>query len=76
VNDRPLDERARARRAWPVRVFRRGAEPGEDLSAVSTPEQRLAMVDELTRDAFALAGRPRADYARADSPVVLRRLGE
>ena len=76
MGDRPLDERARERGAWPVRVFRLGAEPGEDLSAVSTPEQRLAMVDELTRDAFALAGRPRADYARAESPVVVRRLGQ
>ena len=68
--------KGRWRGARPVRLYHRGAEPGEDLSAVSTPEQRLAMVDELTREAFALAGRPLPAYARSDSPVILRRLGE
>jgi hypothetical protein len=42
----------------PVRVYRLGREPGDDLSAVSTPEQRLAMVAELSRRMWELTGRP------------------
>jgi hypothetical protein len=59
-----------------VRVYRRGAEPSEDLSATTSPEQRLAMIEPLSREAFALSGQPLPAYRRADSPVVLRRVGE
>lgn len=45
-------------RSMPVRVYRLGREPGDDLSAVSTPEQRLAMVAELSRRMWELTGRP------------------
>jgi hypothetical protein len=67
---------AAARRSWPVRLFRLGEEPSEDLSASTNPEQRLAMMWPLAREAFSLAGRPDPLYERSDSPVALRRLGE
>lgn len=61
-------DRRAARRALAVRVFRLGDEPGDDLSAVTTPEQRLEMVAELSRRMWELTGRPLPSYARADMP--------
>ena len=48
--------RRERRRAWPVRIYDLGKEPGDDLSATTTPEQRLAMVWPLTVEAYTLAG--------------------
>lgn len=45
-----------ARRDWPVRMYRLGEEPGDDLSAVTTPAERLAMMWQLTLDAWTLSG--------------------
>jgi hypothetical protein len=39
-----VDEARRARRCWPVRVYRLGEEPGDDLGGSPTPEERLAMM--------------------------------
>jgi hypothetical protein len=64
------------RGSWPVRVFRLGDEPSDDLSAASTPAERLAMMWPLALEAFGLSGQPLPTYRRADSPVALRRLGE
>ena len=64
------------RSSWPVRVYRLGAEPSDDLSATTTPEERLAMMEPLALEAFALSGRSWPAYRRAESPVCLRRLGE
>jgi len=50
---------------WPVRIFRLGEEPGDDLSAVTTAEERLAMVGELSRRMWELTGRPVPSYPRA-----------
>ena len=63
------------RRAVPARVFRLGEEPADDvLSAVTTAEQLLEMVDELSRRMWELTGRETPRYARAEMPVrVLRR---
>ena len=58
-----------------MRVYRLGAEPPDDLSATSTPEERLAAMWPLALEAFSLAGRPLPDYARTEAPVTLRRLG-
>jgi len=64
----------RLRRRWSVKVYRLGEEPGDDLSALSTPEQRLAMVTELSRRMWELTGRPMPSYPRAAMPVrILRR---
>jgi hypothetical protein len=59
-----------------VRVYRQGSEPPDDLSATSTPEERLAMMWPLALEAFSLAGRSMPAYRRAEAPVALRRLGE
>jgi hypothetical protein len=61
--------RAAARRHWPVSVHRLGEEPGDDLSATTTAEERLAMVWPLTLAAWRLAGRELPSYARAEMPV-------
>lgn len=63
------------RGSWPVRMYPLGGEPSDDLSATSTPEERLAMMAFLTREAFALSGRPLPTYRRTEAPVALRRLG-
>ncbi|MDX2121569.1 MAG: hypothetical protein SF070_11010 [Gemmatimonadota bacterium] len=64
-----------ARQGWPVRIFRLGEEPGDDLSAETTAEQRLAMVWELSARMWELAGSPRPSYARGDMPIRLTRRG-
>lgn len=52
-----------------VRRYRLGAEPGDDLSATTTPEQRLALVWDLSRRLWALTGRPSASTPRDQIPV-------
>lgn len=68
--DQPVPPRpgAAARRQWPIRILRLGEEPRDDLTAVTTPEERLAMVWELTARAWALVGKPVPDYARSLMP--------
>jgi len=61
------------RGSWPVRRFRLGAEPGDDLSASTTPAERIAMVWTLTLEAWALTGRAIPGYGRADMPVRIQR---
>ncbi|HEX5385328.1 MAG TPA: hypothetical protein VFW66_01360 [Gemmatimonadales bacterium] len=58
-----------ARRAWPIHVYRLGQEPGDDLSAVTTAEQRLEMVAILSARMWTLTGRPRPSYRRAEMPI-------
>jgi hypothetical protein len=58
---------------WSARVYHLGEEPIEDLSAVTTAEQRLGMVWELTARMWTLTGRPLPSYARGDIPVVVVR---
>ncbi len=62
------EDRAKARQSWPIRRFRLGEEPSEDLSASTTAEERLAMVWRLTLDAWASQGLPMPSYAREESP--------
>jgi hypothetical protein len=64
----------RDRSAWPVRAYRLGAEPGDDLSGSTTPEERLAMMWPLALEAWELTGRPWPDYSRGATPVSLRSL--
>ncbi|MCU0223760.1 MAG: hypothetical protein MUF27_06760 [Acidobacteria bacterium] len=68
ANDRSAD-RAAARRSWPVRKYELGTEPADDLSAITTPEERLAMMWPLALEAWELAGRPLPGYARNETPV-------
>ena len=62
-----------SRAHWPVRVFRPGEEPGDDLSASTTPEARIALVWELSRRMWQLTGRPWPDTPRRNLPVHIIR---
>jgi hypothetical protein len=65
---------AMKRRWWPIRVYRLGQEPGDDLSATTTPEARLAMMWSLALEGWTLASRPMPDYRRAETAITIRRL--
>ncbi|MEO8501992.1 MAG: hypothetical protein ABI565_13825 [Vicinamibacteria bacterium] len=70
----PEPERRRRRATWPVRRFPLGEEPGDDLSATTTAEERLAMMRPLAEDAFSRSASeliPRSQW-----PVRIRRLGD
>lgn len=61
-------------RRWTARVYRLGQEPGDDLSATTTAEERLAMLAELSRRMWRLTGRPVPAYSRDRIPVqIIRR---
>jgi hypothetical protein len=60
------------RSTWPVRRFELGHEPPDDLSATTTPEERLEMVWTLTLESWALSGREIPAYTRAEIPVTIR----
>ena len=62
------DKRHTGRGAWPVSVFPLGHEPGDDLSDVTTAEQRIEMVWELTARMWELTGWPVPTYTRAEMP--------
>ena len=58
---------------WPVCVHQLGQDAGDDLTETTTPEQRLAMVWELTARAWMLTGVAIPTYRRSETPVrVLR----
>lgn len=65
---------ARDRSSWPVRAYRLGAEPGDDLSGSTTPEERLAMMWPLALEAWELTGWPLPRYSRGETPVRRRSL--
>lgn len=54
---------------WPVRILAHGEETGDDLSASTTPEERIEMVWDLSRRMWLLTGRPLPHTARKDLPV-------
>ena len=58
---------------WPVRIFRLGEEPGDDLSATTTPGQRLEMVWTLRDRMWELTGRPIPTYSRSEMPIKIIR---
>jgi hypothetical protein len=68
--------RAAARSSWPIRRFRLGEEPSDDLSATTTAQQRLEMMWPLAVEAWSLTGRPIPDYSRDQTPYRLFRPGE
>jgi len=76
VSERDPDSRRAARAHWPVRAFALGEEPGDDLSAETTPAQRIQMMWPLAIEAWHLAGRPLPDYDRAHIPAQLFRPGD
>lgn len=61
------------RRDWPISRYKLGHEPGDDLSQVTTAQQRLEMMWPLAKEAWLLSGRPIPDYRREEAPgLVLR----
>lgn len=73
------DEQARraARVSWPgLKTTLHEAPGAEDLRATTTPEQRLSMMWELARGAWALTGQPMPDYERANMPGRVIRPGD
>lgn len=70
----PIDPAPPRRRAWPVRIYRLGEEPGEDLSGVTTPAERIAMVWELSVRMWELTGQSLPTYTRGSMPGRVIRL--
>lgn len=66
-------ERREARKNWPVKVYRRGEEPGDDLSAETTAEERLGMMWQLTLDSWAFTGATVESRLPRDVARVVRR---
>ena len=69
------EQRRRARAAWPVRKFRLGEEPADDMAG-TTVEERVEMVWQLTLDAWSSAGREIPTYRRSEMPVRVLHKGE
>ena len=67
-NHAAAEKRRAARDSWPVKAFRLGDEPGDDLSKRTTPEERIAMMWRLAIDAWTSAGRPLPAYTRDRMP--------
>lgn len=66
------ESRRQARAAWPVVVRRLGAAE-DDISDVTTPAERIAMMWPLAEEAWRLAGRPIPTYDRAHTPCRILR---
>jgi hypothetical protein len=69
-----FDERRSLRANWPIRQFERGREPVVDPLDSTTIAERVALVWQLTREAWALSGVPVPDYRRCETPgKIVRR---
>jgi hypothetical protein len=69
-------ERRRSERArWPVERYRLGEEPSDDLSAVTTAVERIAMMWTLAQTAWRVAGLPLPTYDRRSLPGWFFRAG-
>jgi hypothetical protein len=71
-----MQERAAGRATWPIARFRLGEEPPDDLSATTTPAQRIAMMWQLAESAWRLAGHPPPVYSRLEMPARVVRAGD
>ena len=58
------------RQDYPIRIYELDDQPGENLSDSTSAEERLAMVWELTVEAWNFAGLPRPDYPRDQVPLT------
>lgn len=67
-----VEERRAARADWPVRKFRLGEEPVDDYSTCTAGE-RMMMVEQMSKDAWASAGLPMPRYSRREMPVRIIR---
>lgn len=64
--------RRRERAKWRVRIVSLADDDAEPMEG--TVEERLRATEELTRQAWALSGRPMPSYTRATMPCRIRRL--
>ena len=71
--DRPKSTPCPDRSHWPVRVYRLGEEPDDDLSASTTLTERLEMVRTLRDRTWELTGRPLPTYRRSEIPMCVIR---
>ena len=69
-------QRRAARAAWPIARFTLGDESADDISAVTTAAERIAMMWPLAEAAWKLAGRPLPTYDRSNIPARVFRPGE
>jgi hypothetical protein len=67
------DAPKRVREGLVVRKFRRGEEPSDDISDITTIDERFAMVRLLSERMWLWTGRPFPSYERAQMPVRLIR---
>jgi hypothetical protein len=67
---------SRSRADWPIRRYRLGDEPLDDVSDVTTAAERLASMWRLAQEGWRLAGRELPVYDRASTPTRLYRPGE
>ena len=68
-------QRRAARAAWPIARFALGDESADDISAVTTAAERIAMMWPLAEAAWKLAGRALPTYDRQHIPARLFRPG-
>jgi len=71
-----FESRRRARASWPVTRHELADPASDDLSELTTPEQRIAMMWPLAVEAWRVAGRALPDYRRSEAPGRLFRPGE
>ena len=68
-------QRRATRARWPIARFRLGDESADDISAVTTAAERIAMMWPLAEAAWKLAGRALPTYDRQHMPARLFRPG-
>lgn len=67
---------SKPRSEWPIRRYRLGAEPRDDLTGSTTAEERLRMMWPMACEGWTLAGRSIPSYRRGQVPSRLYRPGE
>ena len=68
VNVDASEARRLARAGWPIRKVALEAEGAHDTRDVSTVDERVALVWQLTREAWSLQGREIPSYPRHEAP--------
>ncbi len=58
---------------WPIRRYKLGEEPPDDLSGTTSIEERLGMMWPLALDAWSSTGLPLPEYTRETMPGRLVR---
>jgi hypothetical protein len=75
MGTRSPDERRAARAHWPIVRRALSDDPSDDLSAETTPVERIAMMWTLAESAWKVAGLPLPTYDRRSIPARLFRPG-